>query len=513
MIPVAVSHDATLRYPTTPPFDPSERYPEFDRMPYSPAIGAANPVYAATREILHALGLDRERFGTADWNPLGVLVRPGGRVVVKPNLVLHEPASLKGSDALTTHGSIIRALVDYALLALRGDGEVVVADCPLQEADIETVLSTTGLDAVLRHFRDVARMPVRFVDFRLDGMVLHPDGRISGRRKLSGDPRGNVEVHLDATSLLEPITVADDRFGAGYQNSFAVANYDASKTSGRHTPGRHAYLIPRTVLESDLFINVPKLKTHQKAGITVCQKNLIGINADKSYLPHYREGSADEGGDEYPYRNRLTAWNRKVRKRFVDGTPALWKAGSGLWRLAKATLLSPRVLGKESTFVANAGVSGGAWHGNDTLWRTILDINRILFLADASGTLRTDRRRAYLAVVDGIVAGEGNGPILPRTRHDGVLLAGMDALAVDVVAARLMGLDWTAIPQLRQAAALTSLRFSDFTGDTAELDVRAPDGRWSRLFDLTAEEHLGFDPPPFWRESRLSAEAAGAPRR
>ena len=72
-----------------------------------------------------------------------------------------------------------------------------------------------------------------------------------------------------------------------------------------HTPTRHAYLIGRRFLECDVFINLPKLKSHQKAGITCALKNLVGINAHKDYLPHFRFGSPSAGGDEYPDGNWL----------------------------------------------------------------------------------------------------------------------------------------------------------------------------------------------------------------
>ena len=32
------------------------------------------------------VSLDAERFGSADWNPIGALVEPGRRIVIKPNL-------------------------------------------------------------------------------------------------------------------------------------------------------------------------------------------------------------------------------------------------------------------------------------------------------------------------------------------------------------------------------------------------------------------------------------------
>src|SRR5690606_2650770 len=49
-----------------------------------------------------------------------------------------------------------------------------------------------------------------------------------------------------------------------------------------------------------LVINLPKLKTHKKTGVTLSLKNLVGINGDKNWLPHHSLGSVGEGGDEFP---------------------------------------------------------------------------------------------------------------------------------------------------------------------------------------------------------------------
>ena len=49
--------------------------------------------------------------------------------------------------------------------------------------------------------------------------------------------------------------------------------------------------------------------------------------------------------------------------------------------------------------------------------------------------------RPHLAIVDGIVAMEGDGPIMGTPRHAGVLLIGTNSTAVDATAARLMAIN------------------------------------------------------------------------
>src|SRR5690348_15772521 len=74
-------------YPPAP-FHPPEAYPEypFKDSGYDPQ----NTVYAAVRDMFYRLGLDAEHYGTPDWNPLGAIIKPGEKVVLKPNLVISE---------------------------------------------------------------------------------------------------------------------------------------------------------------------------------------------------------------------------------------------------------------------------------------------------------------------------------------------------------------------------------------------------------------------------------------
>ena len=62
--------------------------------------------------------------------------------------------------------------------------------------------------------------------------------------------------------------------------------------------------------------------------------------------------------------------------------------------------------------------------------------------------------RPHLAIVDGIVAMEGDGPIMGTPRHAGVLVIGANLPAVDATSARLMGLDPSRITYLADASGL-----------------------------------------------------------
>ena len=127
-------------------------------------------------------------------------------------------------------------------------------------------------------------------------------------------------------------------------------------------------------------------------------------------------------------------------------------------------------------------VRSGNWHGNDTCWRMVLDLNKCLFSFDGEGRPRQQPLR-YLAVVDGIVAGEGNGPMAPDAKPCGVILAGTHPAAVDCVAATLMGFDWKRLRLLRAAFAMRELNFTPFTPDSIHVDSSRPEWR-GRLDEL-----------------------------
>lgn len=87
---VCVARAARACYPSQAPYHPHERYPE---LPQIPTSSDRNDAFDAVRRALSGLGLDRSRYGTAAWNPLSELVRPGDRVLLKPNFIRdsHEP--------------------------------------------------------------------------------------------------------------------------------------------------------------------------------------------------------------------------------------------------------------------------------------------------------------------------------------------------------------------------------------------------------------------------------------
>ncbi len=100
----------------------------------------------------------------------------------------------------------------------------------------------------------------------------------------------------------------------------------------------------------------------------------------------------------------------------------------------------------------NLGIEG-SWSGNDTIWRTGLDLNRIILYGEPDGSMAASPRRRVVHLADAIVAGQGDGPLSPQPLPLGLLFAGNNAACVDWFGARLLGYDPQLVPIVREAFA------------------------------------------------------------
>jgi uncharacterized protein (DUF362 family) len=191
---------------------------------------------------------------------------------------------------INTDPRVVAAVIE--LCKWEEASEIIVAEGPGHWRNLEFLAAESGLGEVLRHYG------VRFVDLNHD----------------------------------EPVK---------------TLNF------GRLTGLEYLYLT-RTVTSADVFISLPKLKTHHWAGATLSLKNLFGT------LP---------------------------------------------------------------------GICYG-WPKNELHWRGIE--NSIIDIALT--------QTPHLAIVDGIVGMEGDGPLNGTARHVGALVMGTDLVAVDASGCRLMGL-------------------------------------------------------------------------
>ena len=117
----SIIQDDNMNYPSSKySFSPSENYPEY---PFNDISPETNNVYDNVRKILYQTGYDRANYNTPNWNPLGDIIKKGDKVFILCNFVFHRKnnESLSQFNAKCTHGSIVRALIDYVFIAT-GDG-------------------------------------------------------------------------------------------------------------------------------------------------------------------------------------------------------------------------------------------------------------------------------------------------------------------------------------------------------------------------------------------------------
>lgn len=465
-------------YPADFPFHPGQAYPELA----GHAVSAApNPAYHAVRECFRLLGCDEANYGTPRWNPLGDLVRPGQRVFIKPNLVAHEYRASSGRQgdlfSVITHPAVVRAVADYVALALRGEGEIVIGDNPSIDADFSLLCQKTGLNRFADFYPETFGVKCRVLDLRprrTDDLFYY--GFKSRTVPLTGDPEGSSVINLGRRSLfhgLNPLL-----FRGVFTRRW--------ETIRHHTGDTHEYCISNTILNSDVYISVPKLKTHHKVGATLNIKGLVGINSNKNYLVHWRIGFPGIGGDEFPRAPRFAdSALLTCRHLLLDFLPEAWF----LWLKRKLASTAGSVLFQDTKCIS-FDMARGSWDGNDTCWRMAADLYNV-FVRDLAGF---QRQRSHpmkcFSVVDGLVGGEENGPFYPLRKAAGTVVAGQDLLAVDCVAARLMDFRVGAVPYLERL-----LREAGRTTD--QIDVRSEAWETSDFF-APGVRYLDFTPPTAW---------------
>jgi uncharacterized protein (DUF362 family) len=381
-------------------------------------------------------------------------IRRGKRVVLKPNWLKEHDERRPGPgqwEHVVTHPSVIEAVVRWVAPKLQNSGSIVICDAPQTDSSFTRLADYCGLREML--MRCAQAFPG--VDFKL--LDLRPeewqavDGVTVSKTKLPGDPLGSTHVRLNGAS---------EFVGYSGEGKLYGASYNMAETNARHAGARHEYLLCRTPMDADVFINLPKLKTHKKVGITCALKNLVGINANKNWLPHHTEGAPEQGGDQFPAattKARLEHSWMGMAKRWLKDRPAMSRLFVPVKKIGRF------VFGDTQTVVRS-----GNWHGNDTCWRMVLDLNKCFFFFDAAGEPR-QRPVKYLTVVDGIIAGEGNGPMSPDPKPCGVIIAGRHPAAVDCVAAELMGFEWRKLRLLKQAFSLREMNFVPFAAEAIEV--------------------------------------------
>jgi uncharacterized protein (DUF362 family) len=205
-------------------------------------------------------------------------------------------------DAINTHPSLVLAAAEC--FRRLGANSVLVAEGPGNQRDTQLVLTQSGYEDCLRSEK------IRFVDLNRDELLRTP--------------------------------------------------LQASCTNVRRL------WLPRTILQADFVVSMPKIKAHHWSGVTLSMKNMFGV------VPGMRYG-----------------WPKNILH----------------------------------------------WAG---IQESILDICATTPI--------------HFVIADGVTAMEGNGPLNGDSRHLAKIVLSNDPVAADATCARLMGLEPSRVPHIREAS-------------------------------------------------------------
>lgn len=443
-------------------------------------------IHAAIHELVGAARPDVDGPTSGSDNPLGAWIPPGSRTFVLPNFVRHRKPdeSLASFQAACTQAEVLRPILDLVIRAADG-GRIGVGNAPLQSASYDSVIAETGTAALIEEYRR-AGVEIGVHDLRQYASVWTR----YGARVAEEFREGEEAVHFDLgrESALEPL-FADGRA------EVRVGDYRPEETLSFHSPGRHVYAVNRRILEADTIVSVPKLKTHQKVGITCALKGTVGTIARKECLAHHRLGGPRENGDEYPKSSPV----HTAISAFVDRTSSLGTSvPDNALRVAAKVLYRGMRLGRDN-------VVNGAWHGNDTAWRMVMDIMRIVRYGRPDGTIADTVQRNHIAFIDGVVAGEDDGPLRPRPVHAGILMFGTDPVWLDWACAAVMGFDPHRLPMLTGAAHAEPQPLTDASFDDVAWLVDGSPVDFSALSTVSPHRFVA---PKGWRGQMEMARGA-----
>jgi len=349
-------------------------------------------------------------------------------------------------------------------------------------SDFGEIVRKSAINEVMKHLRRSEHsIDTEILDLRTTFLETRDDVVVR-RHRLEGDPRGEVVVNLGRSSLFH---------GFQGEGRYYGADYDTEEVNHHHRGEVQEYKLSGTAMRADVIIDVPKLKTHQKVGVTLALKGIVGLNCGRNWLPHRTQGTPEQGGDQFADSRWIQRCEQTVVRWFEEASLRHPASVPILYRLAKRA-------GKHIFGPTHRTIRGGGWHGNRTLWRMALDINRALMYADSTGRLGERPTRRRFCVVDGIVAGEGMGPIYADAKAAGVIIAGRNPVAVDIVSAETMGFDHERIAMLAGALSLRDFSLADF--DATGINVVSNVQEWNGGLEVIRRaEPFRFVVPIGWK--------------
>ena len=367
---------------------------------------------------------------------ISTIIHPGETVLIKPNWV-HELNFLvrfdkkimeNPNDCFITNWNVVKAVIK--LISEVDNLNIVILECPLQSCSIEKIITEEKLEE-LRLINQ--SNTITFIDGRRTKYIFG-----SKEPTILHECR-DADRYIDFDLKKESTHYPYER----YVSRFRVTDYPPDEMGRFHSKGHHVYRIAREVIEADCIINIPKIKTHMKAGMTAAMKNFVGVVGNKECLPHHTKGSPVFGGDCYG--------DVSVLKSIAETTMDI--ANSYMTRNEKRYYYTRKCALLLLYFRAVFGLDndiGGSWYGNDTICRTIVDLNRIVYYGGKDKRMHKLPQRRVLSIVDGIVSGMGEGPMKPVPNHTGMVCISESTAGADAVASEIIGLDSSKIRYLAE---------------------------------------------------------------
>ena len=380
-------------------FNYDEKVTYGGKMPYG---SSDNPAYDFVWKTVERLGL-----GTAP-NPLQSIIKPGNTVLIKPNLIDHIPGTY-------TRPEVVMPIIDMAVAA--GAGKIYIADAGINFFETEQTLASTRYSEMARFLQG------ENTAIKIEAVNLN---RLPRWRWIS----------LGEDSSFYDSGYRDDE--VGFDRGKSLLNHKYYWTAdclGKSPNGKPLgwYAISDIVLDADVVINMPKMKTHWTMIVTLSLKNIVGCTMASTY-------------DQ--------------------------KAGEGA-NLAR---------------IPHCHVKDSNYFENDVSARVLQDLNKIILYCDKKGQLKNKRQRKYLTVIDGIEAMERSQTSLydskGKRRMSRMVLAGEDPVSTDMVACRAMGYDYRHVPTLKKGTMDKIHRIGNYNQDNIVITGENLDKRINHVFSF-----------------------------
>lgn len=360
--------------------------------------------------------------------------RENMNVLIKPNLVMDVNQNpVAGTECLYTQPIIIKGVIDYILNKTNSKVHIVVGDAPMQECNFDNF---TQIKTMINEYRSTG-IDIEFVDFR----ELHS--------KVIAGVHIN-EINKKAKGKIINLSKESEFYLSGVYSfeKVRITNYDPTILPRHHNNEIQEYYVSEYVLKADLIFNLPKPKSHRKAGVTIALKNFVGANTRKEFLPHHTMGSFEEGGDEYLHKSKLhKLYSSLLDKKNYCSAHGKYMASFFFHAFARICA-TPLKLKKD--------FYEGSWYGNNTISKTVTDINKIVMYADKNGIMKDYPQRKTIILADMIISGEKEGPVIPSPKAVGIIASGTNPVCFDETIATIMGFDYAKIPTIKLARETNS---------------------------------------------------------